>query len=166
MGLDEAWRLVAYCGLNCGECPTYKGRYFRMLAEELEELIKANHHPEWVPEYGRIDFDYDEFLNGLTYYSKVESGCFNVEPCKGGCQVPGCPIKPCAKERGVEVCFECDEFPCENFSKFLERHPDQMEECEEFKRNRNEWLKTHIQKMDRGYCRATNKYYARARQNP
>jgi len=32
LGLDEAWRLVAYCGLNCGECPTYKGRYFRMLA--------------------------------------------------------------------------------------------------------------------------------------
>jgi len=137
-----------------------------MLAKELKELVEAYHHPEWVPKYGSIDFDYDEFLKGLTYYTKVESGCFNVEPCKGGCQVPGCSIKPCAKERGVEVCFKCDEFPCRNFSEFLESHPDHAKECDGFKRNRNEWLKTHIQKMDRGYCRATNKYYIGARQNP
>jgi len=41
-----------------------------------------------------------------------------------------------------------------------------MREYEEFKRNMDEWLETHIQKVYRGYCRATNKYYTRARQNP
>lgn len=161
----KSWRLVAYCGLNCGECGTYKGKFFRMLARELKELIKAYHHLDWVPKFGGIDFDYEEFLKGLTYYTKLESGCFNENPCKGGCQVPGCMIKPCAKEKGVEICFECDEFPCKHFSKFLESHPEIIKENEEFKRlGKDEWLRKHLQRMERGYCRATNKYYTTAKQ--
>ena len=161
----ELWRLVAYCGLNCGECGTYKGKFFRMLARELKELIEAHDHRDWVSKFGGIDFDYEEFLKGLTYYTKLESGCFNENPCKGGCQVPGCMIKPCAKERGVEICFECDEFPCKHFSRFLERHPDIIKESEDFKRlGKDEWLRKHVQRMERGYCRATNKYYTTAKQ--
>lgn len=162
---DEAWRLVAYCGLHCGECGTYQGKFFRMLSRELKELIEARGDPDWVPRFGGVDFNYEEFLKGLTYYTKLKSGCFNENPCKGGCQIPGCTIKPCAKERGVEICFECDEFPCEKFSGFLERHPDHKMEYEEFKKlGRDEWLKIHAQRVGRGYCRATNKYYTTARQ--
>lgn len=162
---DELWRLVAYCGLYCGECGTYRGKFFRMLAEELKELIEAYDHPDWVPKFGGIDFDYEEFLKGLKYYTKLESGCFNENPCKEGCQVPRCKIKPCAKERGVEVCFECKDFPCKNFSRFLENHPDHIKEYEEFMRlGRNEWLRMHVQKVKGGYCRATKKYYTSAKQ--
>lgn len=158
------WRLVAYCGLSCGECGTYKVKFFRMLAGG-KELIEASDHPDWVPEFGRVDFDYEEFLKGFTYYMRLESGCFDENPCKGGCQVPGRMVRTCAKERGVEIYFECDEFPCKHFSRFLERHPDVIKESEDFKRlGRGEWLKKHVQRMERGYCRATNKYYASAKE--
>ena len=133
MSNSEEWGLVGYCGLYCGECHTYRGRIITTLARDLKELIEAGNHPEWVPKFGGIDFDYGEFLKGLTYYTREDSGCFNSNPCKGGCEVPGCPIKYCAKERG-EVCFECDEFPCKHFSRFLEAHPDIIKECEEYKR--------------------------------
>lgn len=36
MDLDEAWKLVAHCGLYCGECISYKGRISTMLASELK----------------------------------------------------------------------------------------------------------------------------------
>lgn len=164
LGDDKAWRLVAYCGLHCGECGTYRGKFFRMLAGELKELIEAHDHQDWVPKFGGIDFDYEEFLKGLTYYTKLESGCFNENPCKEGCQVPGCMIKPCAKERGVEICFECDEFPCKHFSEFLQGHPDIIKESEDFKRlGREKWLRKHIHRIERGYCRATKKYYTETR---
>ena len=131
-----------------------------MLARDLKELIEASNHPDWVPKFGGIDFDYGEFLKGLAYYTREDSGCFNSEPCKGGCGVPGCTIDDCAKERGVEICFECDEFPCKHFSWFLERHPDHIKECEEYKRlDKDEWLKRHVERAERGYCRAANKYY-------
>jgi len=164
LGNSEAWRLVAYCGLYCGECHTYRGRIITMLARELRELIEAGNHRNWVPKFGGVDFDYGEFLKGLTYYTRENSGCFNSQPCKGGCEVPGCPIKYCAKERRVEICFECSEFPCKHFSNFLENHPDILKECEEYKTlGKDEWLKGHAERAERGYCRATNKYYTQAK---
>ena len=37
------------------------------LAGDLKELIEAMEHPRWVPEFGGVDFDYDEFMRGLAY---------------------------------------------------------------------------------------------------
>ena len=70
-----------------------------VLAGDLKELIEAMEHPRWVPEFGGVDFDYDEFMRGLAYYAREGSGCYNPEPCKGGCGVPGCAIDDCAEER-------------------------------------------------------------------
>lgn len=137
-----------------------------MLARDLKELIEIYDHPDWVPKFGGTDFDYVEFLKGLAYYSREDSGCFNAEPCKGGCGVPGCTIDDCAKERGIEICFECEEFPCSHFSQFLKTHPEIMEDCEDYKKlGRDEWLKRHVQRTEKGYCRATKKYYTKAKQD-
>jgi len=156
--------LVGYCGLYCGECHTYRGRIITTLAVDFKELLEAGDHPDWVPKFGSIDFDYEEFLKGLTYYSREDSGCFNNEPCKDGCGVPGCQIDDCAKEMGIDICFECDEFPCNHFSMFLKRHPEHLKDYAEFKRlGKDEWLKRHVQRAERGYCLASNKYYTKAR---
>jgi hypothetical protein len=137
------------------------------LAGDLKKLIKAMEHPRWVPEFWGVDFDYDEFMRGLAYYAREGSGCYIPEPCKGGCGVPGCAIDNCAEERGVEICFECEGFPCERFSWFLERHTEVLEEREEFMRlGREEWLRRHAREEEKGYCRATEKYYSRARSTP
>jgi hypothetical protein len=166
MNLKEAWKLVAHCGLYCGECISYKGRIATMLARELKELIEAADHPDWVPRFGGTDFDYNEFLKWLEYYSKEGSGCYNSKPCRapGGCGVPGCKIKGCTKEKVVEICFECDEFPCTTLSKFLENHPEQLKEYEKYKTlGRDAWLKEYAERAERGYCSATKKYYVEAR---
>jgi hypothetical protein len=31
---------------------------------------------------------------------------------------PGCEFLPCAREKGHDYCFECDEFPCEKLEAF------------------------------------------------
>jgi len=51
-----------------------------MLAGELKELIEARGDQNWVPKFGGIDFDYEQFLKGLTYYTKLEHGCYNENP--------------------------------------------------------------------------------------
>lgn len=161
---SDELQLVGFCGLFCGECGTYRGKPFIILARDLKELIEAHGHPNWVSRFGGVNFDYSEFLKGLTYYTRLKSGCFNTEPCRGGCGVPGCTIDTCVKEKGVEVCFDCKAFPCQQLSWVIEQHPDLLEEYKEYQRlGRDTWLKRHLQRMKKGYCFNTKKYYTKAK---
>jgi hypothetical protein len=36
---------------------------------------------------------------------------------------PGCVVRICAKEKGIEMCALCDSYPCEKFTKFFEVNP-------------------------------------------
>lgn len=161
--LNELKKLVGWCGAYCGECGMYKGRIITKVAADLRELIEAHNYPEWVPQYGGIDFNFKEFQKGVTYFTKETSGCYCQSPCKDGGGVPGCKIKECAERRGVKVCFECNEYPCELIEEFLKgKDAERAKEYDRFKElGMENWIKTHWQKSEKGYCRATKKYYTR-----
>ncbi len=162
--ITEAKKLVGYCGIYCGGCGIFKGRIISMVANDLEELIKVWRYAEWVPKFGSINFNFVEFQKGLAYLTKENSGCYCQEPCKDGGGVPGCEIKKCAENRGVEICFQCSDYPCEYVSQFLKTHPEKAEECERFKKlGMEEWIRIQIQKVEKGYCQAARKYYTKAK---
>ncbi len=87
----EPVRPESYCGIYCGACEIIhaqteedKKRVIGMFQSEL---------PGWeaTPDQMRCD------------------GCKSDAPfvnCRG------CRIKDCVKEKGVDFCSECDEFPC------------------------------------------------------
>lgn len=161
--INQAKGLIGYCGIYCGGCGMYRGRIIAKVAQDLKELIEAHKYPEWVPEFGGIDFKFTEFRKGLAYFTKKNSGCYCQESCIDGGGVPGCEIKQCAKNRGVEICFECDEFPCKLFSSFLTRHPEIVEEEKKFKKlGMEKWVASKEEESKKGYARATGKYYTEA----
>jgi hypothetical protein len=43
--------------------------------------------------------------------------------CKEGSGNPGCAVRICAKEKGVEMCALCENYPCELFDKFYDGYP-------------------------------------------
>jgi hypothetical protein len=43
--------------------------------------------------------------------------------CIGGCGDPTCQIRVCAREKGLRVCAECTEFPCQLLTDFTRRYP-------------------------------------------
>jgi hypothetical protein len=45
---------------------------------------------------------------------------------------PKCPIRACAKERGITVCNSCPEFPCQRFE-ILRRYPTCIADNERMK---------------------------------
>lgn len=165
MDIENAKTLISYCGLFCGSCGIYKGRIIAMLAKDLKELIEAYNYPEWVPEYGGIDFNFNEFLKGLEYFIKDNSKCYGQVSCIKGCGMPGCKIKECAKKRSVELCFECDDFPCDNFLQFGKEWRTIMTKEHDIlkKLGKDEWIKMHIQQAEKGYCNATKKYYSKGK---
>jgi len=43
--------------------------------------------------------------------------------CKDGSGNPGCAVRVCAKEKGVEICALCAQYPCEKFDAFFQGYP-------------------------------------------
>ena len=102
-------RLACYCGLYCGNCavkvkvePAAKDLYDEMKAAGFEDVIA------YIP--GGEGFW--TFLKGMTDNGMCVS-------CRGGSGNPGCVIRICAKDKGVEMCAFCEDYPCGKFDAFL-----------------------------------------------
>jgi hypothetical protein len=106
-------KYICYCGLYCENCavmakvtPASKVLYEEMKKAGFEEFI------QYVP-------DGDAFWRFLK--STAENG--TCVSCKDGSGNPGCAVRICAKEKGVEMCAMCGSYPCDKFSAFFEGYP-------------------------------------------
>ncbi|MCL1810505.1 MAG: DUF3795 domain-containing protein [Clostridiales bacterium] len=102
-----------YCGLYCENCavkvkvePAAKVLFDEMKKAGFEEVVN------FIP--GGDGFW--PFLKGMA----VDGMCVS---CKDGGGDPGCPVRICAKDKGVDMCVLCGEYPCEKVAVFLERNP-------------------------------------------
>jgi len=79
--------LEAPCGIHCGLCPMHIAATDENVRMRIAERMKKP--PEQVP-------------------------CAGCRAVYGHCPVIGeqCATWVCSKERGVEFCYECPEFPC------------------------------------------------------
>jgi len=110
------------CGINCGKCFAYKEGdivdssrklknslgNFDVYAERFVELLDK-------PVFNK----YKDFKEMLEYFSSAEcSGCRN-EKCK---LFKNCKVRSCSETKGVDFCFQCPDFPCDNtgFDKHLQ----------------------------------------------
>ncbi len=95
----EQYRHDSYCGLYCGACDimaTYK------------ESITQSKSATWndLP---------PEFQKNLPVPGKAEIICYG---CKSDILFAGCatcPIRKCAKEMIVDICAECEKYPCKYY---------------------------------------------------
>ena len=108
------------CGINCEKCFANSHGDIKKKAIELKELlgnfdIYAKRFSRFLPEFKK----YHSFKEMLQYFTEGDcNGCRN-----GTCKYPDCGIIKCYKEKGVDFCFQCEEFPCEktNFDPDLKR---------------------------------------------
>ena len=106
-------KYVCYCGLYCENCavkakiePASKVLYEEMKKAGFEDIIS------FLP--GGDGFW--SFLKGM-----VKDGiCVS---CQEGSGNPGCAVRVCAKEKGVEICAFCAEYPCDMFADFFKSYP-------------------------------------------
>jgi hypothetical protein len=96
-------RQVTYCGLYCGLCAQCNRIPKRAVA--LRESMQKEGWDQWGKELPRFGAFW-EFLNGLA---DAEAKC----SCRGGeCGPPFCGIRKCVREKGVDACPFCAEYPC------------------------------------------------------
>lgn len=148
--------LVTYCGLYCGCRVRWNGSaIIANLASTLSELVDAHGYHHWMP-HAVKEFDYDEFKKGLDFFSDKNSWLICHKGCKHGDGRPYCEIRNCCKERDLDLCFECQEFPCDR----VKGNERMMESAKEYRKiGREKWLRHQVKKARDGYELHTNKHY-------
>jgi len=153
---ESCAELLAYCGGYCGCCArSLMHTAFREAAALLAEIVDSHGFQFWMPLEVK-EFDYAEFKKGLDFFSREDTWLVCREGCKGGRGGPPDCVRDCCKEHGVDVCFECEEFPCDK----VKGRTEMMERAKEYKRlGRDEWLRREDEKARRGFEGHTGKYY-------
>ncbi|MDR2736533.1 MAG: DUF3795 domain-containing protein [Gracilibacteraceae bacterium] len=106
-------KYTCYCGLYCKNCavmvnvePAAKILYEEMIKAGFEDIVHM------IP--GGSGFW--PFLKSMA----EEGVCVS---CREGSGNPGCAVRACAKEKGVEMCALCQDYPCDQCAVFFQGLP-------------------------------------------
>lgn len=93
--------MIAYCGLDCSECPAYVAT-IKDDDEKRKDLAD-----KWSTEEFPLKPE-DVNCRGCTQKTDVISFCGD------------CDVRECASERGVENCAQCSQYACNKLDKIFE----------------------------------------------
>ena len=107
-------RLVAHCGLYCGLC-AHRARIPKR-AKSLKETLHDEGMDSWYKYIPSMKETFPVFWKFLRELTKMDCTCRT----EGG--PPDCRIRICAKEKGVDTCPLCKEYPCDLINKLAEHY--------------------------------------------
>lgn len=110
----EDLRLITYCGLYCGLC-AQRGRISHQAS-----TLRASMANEGYEFWGQELTGFNEFWEFLTDLCDPDKAC---PGCRQGGGPPFCGIRKCARQRGVEICAFCEEYPCERVLALAKGYP-------------------------------------------
>lgn len=119
---EEILEVLGPCCLNCKKCVFYSNGEIREHSMKLKELFGSfdNYAKRFSELIDPVFANYPKFKELLEFLTHSDcKGCRNQI-----CAVyPDCGVVDCHKRKGVDFCFQCDEFPCEktNFDPDLKR---------------------------------------------
>jgi len=115
---------VTYCGLYCGLCA--QRTRIPQRAGALRESMQKEGWDHWgggIPGFN----EFWPFLNDLADGGSRRS-------CRGDtCGAPFCTIRKCAREKGVDVCPFCDEYPCDRILGLAKGYVTMLADAERMK---------------------------------
>jgi hypothetical protein len=143
MSLQNLLRLVGYCGLYCGLC-AHRNR----IPKEARQLQKSLHEEgfddwyKYIPEMKDVFPPFWQFLQNLA-----ELDC----TCRTGGGPPDCKIRNCTKEKQIDYCPQCKEYPCSLVTKLAEYYPTLIQDGKRLQKIGLEaWVKEQEERAKRG----------------
>ena len=103
---------IAPCSLHCGKCFAFKGGDVAEMSRKLKEALGnfAPYAHRFVELLDQPEFKhYPAFEKMLDLFSRPTCRGCRVESCN---LFKDCKVRDCAKERHVDFCYQCAEFPC------------------------------------------------------
>jgi hypothetical protein len=106
-------KYTCYCGLYCENCAV------KVKVHPAAKALRAEMEKAGFGDVINLIPGGDGFWSFLTLMA--ENGmCVS---CRDGSGNPGCAVRICAKEKGVEMCALCGSYPCEIFGEYFEGYP-------------------------------------------
>jgi hypothetical protein len=140
---EDKLRLVEYCGLYYGLCA--QRNRIPQQAKALQDSLRKEGYDLW---YRHIESMKDtfsvfwEFLDNL-----VESDC----SCRGGGGPPDCKMRTCAKEREVDACPFCEDYPCDHVNKLAEYYVTMIQDGSRLRKiGLVAWVEEQEERVQRG----------------
>lgn len=112
MEYSEILKILAPCGLNCRKCMAYEKGDIKNHALEMKALLGKNFdvYAERFSSFLPAFQNYPQFKELLDFF-----GSGDCKGCRSGeCKYPACNVIKCHREKAVDFCFQCKEFPCDN----------------------------------------------------
>lgn len=139
-------KLVAYCGVYCGLCSN-RGRIPQQ-AKALKETMAKEGYDKWGTEIPH----FKEFWKFLTDHCAPDGCC---PGCRQGGGAPFCSIKKCARERKIDVCVFCEDFPCKRINGLAKGYTTLIADSKRMKEiGIDAWVKEQEERTKTGfvYC--------------
>lgn len=95
--MNQERELAAPCGLYCGACPLYKAQSNKELDRKLASRL------------------------GLSVKDARCSGCRAYQGLIAVMGEPVCETYECATSKGLDFCYQCDDFPCSKLAPYADR---------------------------------------------
>ncbi|MBN2051503.1 MAG: DUF3795 domain-containing protein [Spirochaetales bacterium] len=110
MTRNEILEKLAPCGLDCSRCASFKGGDIAKQSQALLNLLgNYKRMADNMSSFFKPFEQYDSFEKILSFFA--DAGCAGCRSGDG--KYPDCAAKSCFREKGVDFCGECGEFPCE-----------------------------------------------------
>ncbi|MDQ7831965.1 MAG: DUF3795 domain-containing protein [Desulfovibrionaceae bacterium] len=102
---------IAACGLDCGRCLSHPqspiSRHARGLLDGLGNFAAR------AAFFARLDPVFEHYAAFEAVAKRFAAA--DCAGCRSGtCLLGHCAVQTCVKERGVDFCCECAEFPCDH----------------------------------------------------
>ena len=109
----EAMKRIAPCGLHCGKCFAFTEGTIHQEAGKLQRDLGdfGPYAKRFTTALDPVFEKYPEFATFLDYLANAECRGCRAEKCKF---YKGCKVRACVEEKGIDFCFQCDEFPCDH----------------------------------------------------
>lgn len=152
MSNQNSLRLVTYCGLYCGLCAQ------RVRIPEQARRLQQTLHEEGFDDFyqyiSEMKTAFPPFWQFLQSLATFDCSC---RTGKGG--PPDCRIRGCAKQKGVEVCPQCKEYPCQHIQAMAEHYPTLIQDGKRLqKMGIEKWISEQLQRAKRGFAYADLRY--------
>lgn len=147
--MTESLEFITYCGLYCELCA--ERTRIPQRAALLQQAMTDEGWPFWGHEVSGFT-PFWEFLQQL----QADGGC---PGCRAGGGYPACRIRACARERGLELCSQCDDFACDHVKALAAIYPTLLADNARLQSvGLEQWLAEQVERVARGVVYADIRY--------
>lgn len=134
---------TCYCGLYCKNCA---------VKVKVEPAAKVLYDEMKKLGFGEIISFFPDGESFWSFLKNIPDDGICVS-CRAGSGNPYCKVRECAKEKNVEICASCEDYPCEFFTEFFEGYPTLKQDNLVLKEKGWEsWEKLQDERQTKGIC--------------